>query len=101
MKYLLFLLLPLTFASATESTLPTSALEGYLDSESAIPSRAKRIYALEQAGLIEEAAKMDELDQDMLYYRAKNKSKKEFAKLYPGLAKEKLEKFQSLLREKK
>lgn len=48
MKYIFLFLIPLCFARATEKSEPINPLDGCLESESALPSRAKRIYALER-----------------------------------------------------
>lgn len=104
MIFILLSLFAFSSAHALESNakIPANQMDlSYIDTENALPSRAKRVQALEQAGLAEVASQMDELDQDLLYYRAKNKSKKELLSLYPQLSKEKLGKFQSFIQEKK
>lgn len=52
-----------------------------------LPSRAKRMKALEDSGLITvvQAEKMDELDQDLLYMRARRGSAEELQSFYPRL----------------
>lgn len=66
-----------------------------------IPNRAKRIYALEQAGLLEEVSELDELDQDLLYMRAQNKSLADLQQAYPKLSKSKLGALQVSVRARK
>lgn len=60
-----------------------------------LPNRAKRVKALEDAGLTAFvlAEKMDELDQDLLYMRARRSSAEELRALYPALPVESLRQF--------
>jgi hypothetical protein len=60
-----------------------------------LPSRAKRMKALEEAGLFSfvQAQQMDELDQDLLYMRARRSSAEELKALYPSLPLEGLRAF--------
>lgn len=60
-----------------------------------LPSRAKRMKALEDSGLTTfvQAEKMDELDQDLLYMRAQRSSADELQALYPTLPSANLRQF--------
>jgi len=53
--------------------------------EFTIPNRAKRIHDFEKAGVLQYAEALDELDQDILYFRVATKSDKELVELYPNL----------------
>ena len=77
--------------------LPTLTLaEG-----SRLPSRAKRMQALESAGFrAEELSAMDELDQDLLYLRAQTKPES-LSELYPNLPLQKLSKLKDAVKEEK
>ncbi len=68
---------------------------------SALPSRAKRVQALEAAGFrAEELSTLDELDQDLLYLRAQTKPES-LSELYPNLPLQKLTKLGKSLQEEK
>jgi hypothetical protein len=60
-----------------------------------LPSRAKRVKALEDSGLATfvQAERMDELDQDLLYMRARRSSAEELKAFYPSLPLEGLRAF--------
>lgn len=55
-----------------------------------IPSRAQRTKAFEDSGLLSFvlAENMDELDQDLLYMRARKNSAEELRAFYPKMPKE-------------
>lgn len=67
----------------------------------AVPSRAKRMKALEDANLTQETAGMDELDQDLFYLRAKRGSAADLQKKYPRIRPDKLLNLQSVVKEQK
>ena len=60
-------------------------------------NRNQRHYLLEKAGLVTEAQKLDELDQDLLLLRAQRVSTTELAQIYPLLSRTKLERLQLFL----
>jgi len=50
-----------------------------------LPSRARRVKALEDSGLTLFVQGMDELDQDLLYMRARTKGADQLKAFYPKL----------------
>jgi len=60
--------------------------------------RSKRVQILEQADLKTEAGAMDELDQDMLVWRARKISLTDLQKKYPKLPAAKLKRLQETTR---
>ena len=58
---------------------------------------SENIDPLEKADLSKEASTMDELDQDMLYMRAKSSDLSALQKKYPQLPEAKLQQLQQLL----
>jgi hypothetical protein len=64
--------------------------------KSQLPERDLREAAFEKAGLAEEIKKMDEVDRDLLFYKAKNNSVEELKKEYPSIDIEKIKKLKSL-----
>jgi hypothetical protein len=102
----LLFLFSLSAQAATEiqPPLPNLMLKEYppahalMPAEIQLPNRAKRVQALERAGLDKEIAQMDELDRDLLVMRAQQaESAAELEKQYPKLPKAKLEKLQRFL----
>jgi hypothetical protein len=67
--------------------------------DDALPDKTEREKAFaEVPGLAQDVAKMDELDRDMLFVRAKTRSLKELKNLYPGIAEKTLAALQSELK---
>lgn len=64
-----------------------------------LPNRAQRVKALEDAGFLQELATLDELDQDLLYMKARRVSLPELRAAYPALPKQKLERLKALAKE--
>ena len=48
-------------------------------------NRAKRVEEFEKSGILKQAEQLDELDQDILYFRLATKPESEIKKLYPDL----------------
>ncbi|HEY8278748.1 MAG TPA: hypothetical protein VIH99_03945 [Bdellovibrionota bacterium] len=66
-----------------------------------IPDKSNREAAFACVpGLTEDLAKMDELDRDIFYVRAKTKELKELKTLYPSIGEKKLALLQQKLKEK-
>ena len=64
--------------------------------KSQLPDRDLREASFVKAGLTEEIKKMDEIDRDLLFYKAKNSSIEELKKEYPGIDIEKIKKLKQL-----
>lgn len=64
--------------------------------KSQLPERDLREAAFEKAGLSNEVSKMDEIDRDLLFYKAKNNTVDELKKEYPSIDIEKLKKLKQL-----
>lgn len=64
--------------------------------KSQLPDRDLREAAFTKAGLTEEIKKMDEIDRDLLFYKAKNSSIEELKKEYPSIDIEKIKKLKQL-----
>jgi hypothetical protein len=64
--------------------------------KSKLVERDLREAAFAKAGLTQEISKMDELDRDLLFYKAKNNTVDELKKEYPSIDIEKIKKLKQL-----
>ena len=70
-----------------------------LSASPGLPSRAQRVFALEKAGLTDNLAGLDELDQDLLYFDVQTQTLQQLLTKYPKIRKAKFMKMQSLVKE--
>ncbi len=62
-----------------------------------LPSRSQRISAFAKADLEESTASLDELEQDLLYWRAGHQSLENLEARYPHLSPRQLQRLQAVL----
>jgi hypothetical protein len=74
---------------------------GELKAVDTVPPPEERDATFRKAGLMESVAKLDALDRDMLYDRARRLKLEELKAKYPEIDSKRLAKLQKLIREKK